>query len=404
MATYAESAASFAHRAKEIQLQQEAIDALKAQDIRNFNQLAFAVCGQPGQVDQQRFADLIDAVFPTGASLGVQASLRQLAYESLTVAVAAIKQRIEGAEEGTSRKLPAHERDERMRRQARRVTGLQIKGDYEPAHSVVDAFVGMLEESVLKVLPLSRCISRDQELAQAKADKQVVVLENHQLQVKPTPKTLTGEASLSNELRVHNAMVRRGLAMDQAGLMTFTVHDKIMREFLGHLTRPHPPGFKGPDIQAVLRADQELWVRCADECKSNLKVGADGRLPLDVAAENLYQSSTVIFNLLPLPGSRSTKRSRSASQSSGQKSVKKKKKKKQPNPKKDGNRSKLPESLKGFSGVNKQKQRICYNYNLPHGCTLEAASDGHGGQKCQRGLHQCIRCHKQHPLHSCDKN
>ena len=68
MATYAESAASFAHRAKEIQLQQEAIDALKAQDIRNFNQLAFAVCGQPGQVDQQRFADLIDAVFPTGAS------------------------------------------------------------------------------------------------------------------------------------------------------------------------------------------------------------------------------------------------------------------------------------------------------------------------------------------------
>ncbi len=280
MASYAESSASFAHRAKEVQLTDAHIQALRDHAVRTFNHLAFSVCSQPGQIDAQKFQDMVDAVFPAGASLGLVASPRQLAYESLTVAVAAIKQRIETTEEGTVRKLPAHERDERQRRQSRRISGLIIAGDYEPAHSVVDAFVAMLEESVLKILPLSKCISREQELAQAKMDRQIVVIENHQLQVKP--KTLVGEASLSNELRVHNAMIRRGLAMDQAGLMTFSLHDKTMREFLSHLTRQHPARFKGPDIQSILRADQELWVRCAEACKSELRLRADGKLPLQM--------------------------------------------------------------------------------------------------------------------------
>ncbi len=255
MTSYADSRASFEHRAKEVQLRDEHVRALGTQDIGNFNQLAFAICSQPGQIDQARFQDLVDAVFPTGASLGVQAALRQLAYESITVAVAAIKQRIEVAEEGTTRRLPAQERDERLRRQRVRVSGIQIQGEYEPAHCVVDAFVTMLDECVLRILPLSKCVSRDQELAQSRSDKQVVTLENHQLHVKSKGANL--EANLSNELRVHNAMIRRGLAMDQAGLMTFSVHDTIMRSFLSHATRPAPPGFLGPDIQAVLRADHD---------------------------------------------------------------------------------------------------------------------------------------------------
>ena len=268
-------------------------------------------------------------------------------------------------------------------------------GNYEPAHSVVDSFVAMLEESVLRVLPLSKCISREQELAMAKQDKQVVVLENHQLQVKA--KSLENEASLSNELRVHNAMVRRGLAMDQAGLMNFAVHDKIMREFLGHLTRNQPAGFRGPDIQAVLRADQELWTRCADRCRAELRVRADGKLPLDEAALELHTSPSVIFHLLPLPG-RVAKRSRSKSAPKKKKEKKEKKERKS-----DPKRTKLPENLKGFSGVNKSKQRICYNYNLAHGCTLETQTDKNIA-KCQRGVHQCIKCHGDHSLVDCNRH
>ena len=200
--------------------------------------------------------------------------------------------------------------------------------------------MAMLEESVLKILPLSKCISRVQELAQAKVDKQIVVIENQQLQIKPE--------NLSTELRVHNAMIRRGLAMDQAGWMSFHVHDKIMREFLGHLTRQQPVGCRGPDIQSILQADQELWVRCSETCRSELRVRADGKLPLDEAAEEHYMSAPILFHLLPLP---SGKGSNSGSQP-------RKKEKKEKKVKKDTKRTKLPETLKGFSGVNKSKKDL----------------------------------------------
>ena len=99
MAAYASSAASFEHRAAEIGLTEADIDALKLNDVKNFNNLAFSVCGQPGQVDEQRLRDLVDNVYPRGASIGMLAAIRQLCYEALTVAVAAIRQRVEQSED-----------------------------------------------------------------------------------------------------------------------------------------------------------------------------------------------------------------------------------------------------------------------------------------------------------------
>ena len=62
-----------------------------------------------------------------------------------------------------------------------------------------------------------------------------------------------------------------------------------------------PSAFQRPDHSAILRADRGLWTRAAGECRSNLKVGADGKLPLDEAMLNLYQTAPVLFFLLPLP-------------------------------------------------------------------------------------------------------
>ena len=87
-----------------------------------------------------------------------------------------------------------------------------MSGDYEPGYCVIDAFCKHVgEEGVLKVYPLSKCISREQELQSVRADKQVVLLENQHLQVKPKGAELT--ADLGNELRVHLAFVRKGLAL-----------------------------------------------------------------------------------------------------------------------------------------------------------------------------------------------
>ena len=88
---------------------------------------------------------------------------------------------------------------------------------------VIDAFAGMLEEGALKHFPLSRCVSRELELLSVKTDKQVVLLEGQQLQVRAKTEELTSE--IGNELRVHQAMVRRGLALEMSNLGTCSARE-----------------------------------------------------------------------------------------------------------------------------------------------------------------------------------
>ena len=90
MSAYAESHASFKHRAIEIGLSVGEVTNLTDQNIKSFNNLAFAVCGQPGQLDDARFRQLADAAFDH-PNLGLESMLRQLSYEAITVAVAAIR-------------------------------------------------------------------------------------------------------------------------------------------------------------------------------------------------------------------------------------------------------------------------------------------------------------------------
>ena len=169
----------------------------------------------------------------------------------------------------------------------------------------------MLDECAPKYLPFSKCISREQELQTMKADKRIVVLEEQQLQAKNRAPKAT--ADLSTGLKVANAFVRRGLACEQAGLLTYETHEKIRHAFMSHMSRTAPPWFRAPDIAAVLRADRELWMKAFELCRSNLRVDADGKHPLDTALLQLYNSAEVVFNLLPTPGSAPVKRARSSS-------------------------------------------------------------------------------------------
>ena len=59
------------------------------------NKLAYAVCGQPGQIDETRFQNVLTQVFQGLVSLGTESPMCQLSYEWITIAMAAIKQRVE---------------------------------------------------------------------------------------------------------------------------------------------------------------------------------------------------------------------------------------------------------------------------------------------------------------------
>ena len=118
----------------------------------------------------------------------------------------------------------------------------------------------------------------------------------------------------------------------------------------------------------------------------------------------LYTSASVVFHLLPLPaasGSSPPSKRKTSDDEPAQK----------PQPTGDpaaGNKNRrgkrnrqgktnLPAGLHGYSGWNKQKQRICYNYNMVHGCSNSVSKDG-AVDKRSRGTHQCIKCHGKHSL------
>ena len=377
------------------------------QNLKTFNNLAFAVCGQPGQLDSGRFQQVMDGAFHA-PTIGLESMMRQLSYEAITVAVAAIRLRVEPQQEGQIKRLPPQERDERMRKQAASITGFAIQGDYEPAHAVVDFFTTMLEECAPRYLPLSKCISREQELQSQRVDKRIVVLEDQQLQVKN--RAPDAVADLSTDLKVQNAFIRRGLACEQAGLISYATHEKVRHAFMAHMTRAAPGGFKAPDIAAVLRADKELWMKAFERCKSSIRMEPSGKLPMDVALLELYNGPEVVFHLLPTPAAAGTKRQRSPEsptetktqadppQPKGKPAAKPKNK----NKKRTGDRVKVPDSLKGYSGMNKDNLRVCYNYNLPHGCSNGThEKDGH--TRCVKGCHECIKCGGKHSMQTCHK-
>lgn len=412
MSAYAESGASFRNRAKQIHLTDEHVRGLVDMDIRRFNHFAFAVSGQPGQLDPAKLQTILDSVCPAGASLGVQARFKQLAYESLTIAVAAIRQRVEHPEDAV-KKLPAHEKEDRLTKIKAKITGFEISGDYEPAHCVIDAFAHMLEESTLKHFPLSKCVSREYELSSMKVDKQVFQLEGQQLQVKQVAPELSNE--VSNELKVHQAFTRRGLALEMANLCTYAVHEKVTREFMSHLTRTRPPGFRKPGIDAILRADKELWTRVADRRRSDLRLDANGVYPVDAALNALYTSASGAFFLLPLPHAGSQSQPSTTPKRKAESDITekhgpppkaafdrpaKKQNKNRSNAKKRFGGQSMPAGLHGFSGVNRERKRVCYNCNLPHGCSENCEKDG-AFQKCSRGIHQCIKCFGHHPFKDC---
>ena len=204
----------------------------------------------------------------------------------------------------------------------------------------------------------------------------------------------TSQIDSRSELKVQQALLRRALAADQAGLVTFNVLEAVHQSFLAHLNRQAPPGFDRPSIASVLRADKELCKLVPDEAGSRVKRGTDGVKPLDALFKKLASDPSVLFNLLPTP---SAKRS----SSHVDQSERPRKQARVSNASKpSGPRARVPRPLQGLSTRAKQGKPFCFNSNLPHGCQEITRGDP---LACAKGLHLCMRCGGAHGQHECDR-
>ena len=364
MSGISDSSVTFAERCKRYGLAQTNIDDLVQRGISTYGQLLFRVASGPSQVDEAKLNDLIGGCNPNLSESG-KSALKRLVFEAGTFVVAELKDAISSPGVEGVKRLTPQERDSRFNAIQAKLGSFLLSGPYEPVHALVDSCSSMASAQCITYIPPSRCASREQEIASGRKEEHLLRLEHAALKLASKAQPL--KVDVTSELRVSQALTRRGVALEMAGVCSFA--------------------------------------------------GALGTSPVDDAIKSVKDSAQVLFHLRPMPLPPKPDRAAalqlmlkrpwsSIQEGKGKgKTDKGKGKGKGKNKGKGKGSAKVqtnvPAALKGMD-PNMNGEPICFDYSLPHGCQLETW-DTPLGQACRKGLHVCMKCHGARSASGCDK-
>ncbi|CAE7226783.1 unnamed protein product, partial [Symbiodinium sp. CCMP2592] len=294
------SEAAFLQRCSEVSSDGSLHAALVAQGIRNFRQLAFAIGTPRVEPSAQQYSDLATQVFGASPALGKIAILRDLHFEATTYVIQVFKEQASSDTADVQiKRLPLPERTARALDQQRRLSGVAITGELQPSYNLVDKCNTMLESGALVWLPPSVCSKRDAEVAIGITEKSPVVhLEKDALKLTaPQPKI---PVDLSSPLNLMWAWQRRGIAMDQCGLLSWAVHEQYVQRLLNLLTAPVPSHCSPVRTEQLIRADKEVWTLLAREVQPPYKSLPTGIKPLDAPFTSMMFDQRIQVWLTPV--------------------------------------------------------------------------------------------------------
>eukprot|EP00435_Cladocopium_sp_Y103_P066809 s447_g29.t1 len=269
----ADSTAAFEKQAANLGLDDDWIQGLKRMGIKNLGGMAFA-CGQPGT--------------PVAEA------------DAQTSMVALSRAQADPSADPSLCKMPTAERAARLTAQRTRLTGLDLQGPLEVAHSVYDLVNGMVEADALKYVPPAKCVTRMQEITATKPPKELKLdASGSGILVKDSQSEQT--CAVNTELDIMEAMTRRSLAFDAVGVADFETFQKWVQCLFQMLRQPAPPGFKSPTVTQLLRADRQAFVKMQELTRDGIKPKADGTRPLDKILKELPQDHSVVYYMLPTP-------------------------------------------------------------------------------------------------------
>ena len=212
--------------------------------------------------------------------------------------VSEMKRKIERVEDDAPRRLPPPEREARRLRQVGKLAGLQLSGEYECAHSLIDKAVQMLEDDVIRYLGVDECGKREQEMQGVKKDKELMT--DARGFVRETLASTHVVADTTSDLKLKNAFVRRGLAFDQAQVMSFATHEKLVTLFFTEYLREQPIGFARVSQDQLMRADREIFRRLQEFTRGGIRPSVDGSRPIDNFIQGVLDSASEQILLLPM--------------------------------------------------------------------------------------------------------
>ncbi|CAE7377990.1 NaCP60E [Symbiodinium sp. CCMP2592] len=302
MSTVIESEAAFNQRCAEASKDATLHTKLVAQGIRCFKTLAFAI-GSPQQPPTEaQFDEFSVKVYGAAPTMGQTAILRHLHFEATTLVVQTYRDMVthDPSDPSHTRKVPVPEKRARLEFQRRRLSGMEISGELEPSHQLLDLANQQYESGVLTWIPASKCAKREAEvLALGKDRSSLLQVEQNVIKVGPGDRAIA--CDVSDPLRFQWAMMRRGIAFDNCHLLSWDVHQRWVQKMLDCLSATPPPSYSPVSLNQCMRADKELFLLLAREAAPPFKVDSLGVSPLDAKFSAMMYDVRLQQFLLPLP-------------------------------------------------------------------------------------------------------
>ena len=395
--------------------------AIRAKGWLTLAIFAFASSWVPGQQDERPFVDKVIIPILADADHASAPKLRRLMFEAYTLSVADLRAKLNRTSDDPPIRMSQPERNSRMVKLRNRLPGLSIIEGLEPSHKLVDVFVQMAEDDSIEYVPWEELTERQQEIHGISKDKEVtdVVFKPDRLGFVKSSVVNDNHASadLTSDLKLKQALTRRGIAMDLAGLCGYEQHQLLVEMFLREYLRPPIEDHRPTSLEQIKRADRHVFTRLAEHTMSGIRPHAGMDPPIEAALKLIMLEPALSYLLMQGQSSRSsgkggktedptdkaarkrkheegiaaakaakaarlaTKGSKPASSSTAPTSGK--------GNRKGGN---LPQALIGKQAIGADGRRRCYSYNMG-GCALAA-----DGAECSKGWHLCmeIGCDKPH--------
>ncbi|CAK9003128.1 Uncharacterized protein SCF082_LOCUS7605 [Durusdinium trenchii] len=392
--SYGDSEAVFEQRALRIGLDEATFRLLKNKGFKTMALFAFSCNFSPASTSDKPFIDMLKDVLGRDASPVELSCFRRLFNESFANVAADIKSQVEQTDESTSRKLAPAERAERLQAQQKRLTRISIRGQYEPGDTLVDRCCACYESDRLVYIDWSSCISREYELCNnVKRDSNLTFTSDRLLKLqkhsKPDPIQST------TEIQIRYCLARRGLALEQANVLDFKLHDQLAELFMEIRMQDPPAGYQRVSLKQIELADKKFFALMAEETRSGIKANASGR-PCDLCFPRVFQMAEFRHLLQPRMGNSLPT---GVDQEPPVKKQRQDEKGRGKGRQKGDTFQRVPTDLLKLGGVatTSKGHRLCFGFSLKT-CKLPVSN-----QKCDRGLHLCCikGCFKNHPAVEC---
>ena len=300
-ATVLESEATFQMQAQRAGLSQPYIDCVKGAALGTPGKLAYALTTPGTTPTELQVNNFLNAMRPGVApAVTDTTAMKRMVFEAQTLTIANLRNSMVASDDSASKKVAPAERSARIEGQRARLRGLDLSGPLEPSYWLYDSFSTMMDSGELKNIPPNRCLTRQQEIAGSKPEKQIKLDDNKTgLIVKEAEPER--EISVASDLSLFQAMCRRGLAMDLVGIASYDTVMRWTNRMFTMYTQPPAPGFSKVSQAQLLRADRQAFLRLTKMITNKFKPTPAGVLPLDEALDRLHEDLTVTYHMLPLP-------------------------------------------------------------------------------------------------------